>query len=736
MSFNLRTKFLLSMALVSASLTGAALLVVQNRVRRHVQDELSDQLHTSAQTFESFQQRQQALAQRMALLVADLPNLKAVMTTQDPATIQDASADVAQVAGGSVFVLADRSGNVVGVHAAPNGLSRQSAERLFPQSLAAGERHAWWFADGHLYDVTIQPIYAGSTASGTELGALAYGYEIDRALAANISHIGMGNVAFRYGDTTVVSTLPAEVEGDFVRWRGASGGDSSAMHLALGGEEYLAVTVRLGQQGTTPVQLVVLTSYDRATAFLVELNRLILGVGLLALLIGSALVYFISDRFTRPLRNLLVGVAALEGGDFRYPLDVRGSDEAAQLTSAFDRMRDSLQKSQESLLRAARMEALGQLAGGVAHDFNNLVTIINGYAELVLAKVDPEGGLVRYLNEIKKAGTRASALTRQLLAFSRKQVLEMHPLDLNAVLTNMHKMLRVLIGEDVELTIGQAASLPDINGDVGQVEQVVMNLAANARDAMPRGGKLTIETAVVTIDAPQREGAAELRPGTYVLLAVSDTGTGIDHEVQRHIFEPFYTTKEVGKGTGLGLATVYGITRQSGGVISVYSELGQGTTFKIYFPAMLEKTKLLEKPKPAVALSRGTETLLLVEDEDAVRSLAREALEMHGYRVLDAKDGTAALEVARAHGDAIQLLITDVVMPGMSGVDLAERLVAARPGLRVLYMSGYTERAIVNHGVDAQMAFLQKPFTPNGLVQRVQEVLSQAEALAATVAAG
>jgi signal transduction histidine kinase len=717
----LRTKFLLSMLLVSGSLTAAALLVVQDRVRRHVEEDLSAQLHSSAQTFQNFHQRQQALAQRMALLVADLPNLKAVMTTQDPATIQDASAGVSQVAGGSVFVLADRSGRIVGVHPEQGGLRRESAERLFRQSLQAGERHAWWFADGHLYEVILQPINTGPSENSTELGVLAYGNEIDHALAEDVRHIALGEVAFRYGDTTVVSTLPQGTEADFARSKiaGTNGGPT---RLWLGGEEYLASTVRLDEEGGAPVHLVVLTSYDHATAFLVQLNRLILVVGFVALLAGSALVFLISDTFTRPLRGLLVGVAALEKGDFLYPLEAHGSDEAAQLTSAFDRMRHSLRKSQETLLRAARMEALGQLAGGVAHDFNNLVTIINGYAELVLVKLEPDSPLVRYLNEIKKAGTRASGLTHQLLAFSRKQVLETHPIDLNGVLTNMHKMLRVLIGEDIDLVMAQAAALPQIMGDPTQVEQVVMNLAANARDAMPRGGKLTMETSVFNV--PQGEGTAELLPGKYVRLAVSDTGTGIDEETQRHIFEPFFTTKEVGKGTGLGLATVYGITRQSGGAISVYSEVGQGTTFKLYFPALAEKMKTAEKAEAPVALAAGTETILVVEDENAVRSLAREALETQGYRVLDAQNGAVALQVAQTHAGEIHLLITDVVMPVMSGRDLAEQLVKIRPGLRVLYMSGYTERAVTDHGISSQMAFVQKPFTPTGLVRRVQDLLS------------
>ncbi len=706
------------MLLVSGSLTAAALLVVQYRVRGHVEEDLSAQLRSSAQTFQNFHQRQQALTQRMALLVADLPNLKAVMTTQDPATIQDASAEVSQVAGGSVFVLLDRSRRIVGIHPEQGGLRRESAERLFRESLQAGERHAWWFADGHLYEVIIQPINAGPSENSTQLGVLAYGNEIDHALAEDVRHIALGEVAFRYGDTTVVSTLPPGTEGEFARSKMA-GTNGEPARLWLGGEEYLASTVRLDE--TAPVRLVVLTSYDRATAFLVQLNHLILVVGFVALLAGSALVFLISDTFTRPLRSLLVGVDALEKGDFLYPLEARGSDEAAQLTSAFDRMRHSLRKSQETLLRAARMEALGQLAGGVAHDFNNLVTIINGYAELVLVKLEPDGPLVRYLNEIKKAGTRASALTHQLLAFSRRQVLETHPIDLNSVLTNMHKMLRVLIGEDIDLVMAQAAALPQIMGDPTQIEQVVMNLAANARDAMPRGGKMTMETSAVNV--PQGEGAPELLPGKYVRLAVSDTGTGIDEETQRHIFEPFFTTKEVGKGTGLGLATVYGITRQSGGAISVYSEVGQGTTFKLYFPALAEKVKTTEKVEAPVALAAGTETILVVEDENAVRSLAREALETQGYRVLDAQNGAVALEVAKAHPGEIHLLITDVVMPVMSGRDLAEQLVKLRPGLRVLYMSGYTERAITDHGVSAQMAFVQKPFTPTGLVRRVQGLL-------------
>jgi two-component system cell cycle sensor histidine kinase/response regulator CckA len=388
--------------------------------------------------------------------------------------------------------------------------------------------------------------------------------------------------------------------------------------------------------------------------------------------------------------------------------------------------RDVTERKQleEQLRQSQKMEAIGQLAGGVAHDFNNLLTAINGYSGLALQCIDDNHPLKGYLEEIKKAGDRAANLTRQLLAFGRKQILQPLAINLNDVVTDMNKMLRRLIGEDIQLAAKLDPALKKTKADPGQIEQVLVNLVVNARDAMPQGGKLTIETLGVDLDQDYAGRHVGVVPGTYVMLAVSDTGAGMDEDMQARIFDPFFTTKEKGKGTGLGLSTVYGIVKQSGGNIWVYSELGHGTTFKVYLPELAagsQKTEaaIVESPMPG-----GSETILLVEDEEVVRGLARKILEHAGYSVLDANRGEEAVRVCLERAEPIDLLLTDVVMPETSGKEVADRLTGLLPGLRVLFMSGYTDEAIVHHGVlDSNVEFIQKPFTPAALVRKVREVL-------------
>ena len=380
---------------------------------------------------------------------------------------------------------------------------------------------------------------------------------------------------------------------------------------------------------------------------------------------------------------------------------------------------------EEQYRQAQKMEAVGRLAAGVAHDFNNLLMAITGYSELLLARLGERDPLRRYVEEVKKAGDRAASLTRQLLTFSRQQVLELRVLDLNSVVANVDKMLRRVIGEDIELVAILGADLAPVKADPGQLEQVILNLAVNSRDAMPQGGKLTIETSSVELAEASSHRHGELSPGKYVVLAVSDSGCGMDSETQAHIFEPFFTTKEQGKGTGLGLAMVYGIVKQSGGSVWVYSEVGQGTTFKVYLPQVNEKVTAQVPRPPQPVLTRGWETILLVEDEEPVRSLVRSVLEASGYAVLEARHGEDALVVSEQHKGPIQLLVTDVVMPEMSGPELAEHLAPFHREMKVLYMSGYTEGSIQHHGrLGLGTAYLPKPFTPETLVRKVREVLN------------
>jgi two-component system cell cycle sensor histidine kinase/response regulator CckA len=390
------------------------------------------------------------------------------------------------------------------------------------------------------------------------------------------------------------------------------------------------------------------------------------------------------------------------------------------------RMERALRESKEQFLQAQKMEAVGRLAGGVAHDFNNLLTVITGFCDILLrthALQDPSRVLVE---EIQKAGERAALLTRQLLAFGRKQMLLPQVLSFNVVVADMDRMLRRIIGEDVELTTVLGPGLGSVLADKGQIGQVILNLVVNARDAMPRGGKLTIETADVFFDQAYVATHPDVRVGPHVMLAVADTGVGMSEEVRAHVFEPFFTTKEVGKGSGLGLATVFGIVKQSGGHIAVYSEPGHGTTFKIYFPMVGEKTREIVAEVPVSDVPLGQETILLVEDADPVRALAREVLQKCGYTIMEARHGRDALRLAEHFAGTIDLLLTDVVMPQMGGPELANTLRAQRPNTRVMYMSGYTDDAIFRHGLlEGETAFIQKPFAMEALARKVREVLDR-----------
>jgi PAS domain S-box-containing protein len=383
------------------------------------------------------------------------------------------------------------------------------------------------------------------------------------------------------------------------------------------------------------------------------------------------------------------------------------------------------QTKEEQLRQAQKMESIGTLAGGIAHDFNNLMTVVTGYSELALWSLTGESSLRSKIEEIKKAGERATGLTRQLLAFSRKQMLQPKVLELNAVVSGMAKMLPRLIGEHIDLRFRLADSLGQIKADPGQIEQVLMNLAVNARDAMPEGGVLTIRTENVHLTGKFGLSDLSVEPGHYVLMEVSDTGFGMDAETQSHIFEPFFTTKEVGKGTGLGLSTVYGIVKQSGGSLWAYSEVGKGTIFKIYLPRV-DQVIDCEESLGSVTVPRGQETVLLVEDDEVVRNLTKEILETFGYSVLVASNGREGLRVSREFQGPIDLVITDVIMPQMSGREMAEGLKTVRPDTRVLFMSGFTDDVIVHHRVlDESVSFIQKPFSPEGLASKTREVLDQ-----------
>jgi signal transduction histidine kinase len=482
------------------------------------------------------------------------------------------------------------------------------------------------------------------------------------------------------------------------------------------------------------------------------------------LLLALTLVYLFTRGIGRRLQTLTENAEALAAGrELARPLS--GTDEIAHLDRVFHRMaqelrgareelevkveertselsqanerlteqiaerlkaEESLRESEHRFLQSQKLEAVGRLAGGVAHDFNNLLTIITGHSELLLRRVGREDPARHRVEEIKRAGERAAGLTRQLLAFSRKQMMQPKVFELNGLVQESGRMLRRLIGEDVELELRPNPAAGRVNADPGQIEQVLVNLVVNARDAMPGGGRIVVETAAVSLDERYTDLRLDVRRGAYVMLAVSDTGHGMDEATRQRIFEPFFTTKEQGKGTGLGLSTVYGIVKQSDGNIYVYSEPGKGTTVKVYLPHV-ESVAEQEEAADAPESAGGSETVLLAEDEPSVRSLAAGVLAEAGYKVLEAADGAEALRLAGEYRGTIHVLVTDVVMPVLGGRELADRLTAGRPGLRVIYMSGYTDDAIVHHGVlDAGIILLEKPFTPEGLKHKVREVLDSA----------
>jgi PAS domain S-box-containing protein len=444
------------------------------------------------------------------------------------------------------------------------------------------------------------------------------------------------------------------------------------------------------------------------------------------ILAGEEVPKTLEKRYLRKSGNVLWGIigAFLLRGDDGAPLFF-----ITHIQDITERKRAEAEKEklQAQLLQAMKMEAVGRLAGGVAHDFNNLLTVITGYSELLLQKIGKESPMHREVEEIKRAGERAASLTQQLLAFSRKQIIEPRVVRLDLLVADMQAMLTRLIGEDISLQATTGKSLGSLKVDSGQFQQILMNLVVNARDAMPGGGKIVIETANVDLDEGYCALHPYVKPGQFVMLAVSDTGQGMSEEVKAHIFEPFFTTKEKGCGTGLGLATTYGAVHQAGGSIEVFSEVGIGTTLKIYLPRVEEEAlKPVNDDRPT-DLPGGTETVLVVEDEEIVRNVSVQILERLGYRVLQARNGTEAIAEVQGYGARIDLLLTDVVMPGMNGGELATQLVLHNPEMKVLFTSGYTEDVISHHGVLAEgVSFIGKPYTPSSLARKVREVLDKA----------
>jgi len=738
LALGLRTKFLLSIVLIIAGLTFATLLIVGHTAEGQVQREIEKDTRNSILTFENLRAERQLEENRQAELLATLPSVKSLLSgEEDSPVVREAAEDLWLSGGYELAALADWRGKVVALHTSIPGFSQGAAEEMLARSGRMTETGGWWFGDGHLYQVASRPVQLGTDGENKQIGTVIVGREVDASVASDVGRIAFCQIAFRYGGELVVSSLPAMDEHELANELENS---PTAQNIQMGNEHYRASTVNLTPGLFPPVTLTVLKSYDEAAAFIARLNQALIGLGIFAVIAGAGLVFLISDTFTKPLATLVNGVRALEEGDFNYALDMGSGDEVAEVTAAFDRMRCTLKRNEEQskrlgdqLRQAQKMEAVGRLAGGVAHDFNNLLTVIKGHSDMLEEKLPPATPLYHSITQVRKATDRATSLTRQLLAFSRMQVLQPKTLDLNSLIADISKMLPVLIGEDIEFKFDPEKSLALVKADPTQIEQVLMNLAVNARDAMEgKGGKLTVRTRNINHDAEYAKAHPPTVPGSYVLLEVEDTGEGMDAQTKARIFEPFFTTKELGKGTGLGLSTVYGVVKQSGGYIWVDSELGRGTKFQIYLPKTGD-TLQAAKPEKTGSLIRGCGTVLLAEDEDAVRELASEFLRASGYTVLIAKDGLDALEIAEQRRSSIHVLVTDVVMPRMRGTELARKLKRCHPELRVVYMSGYLEHNSHPDGYEPESAFLQKPFTRESLLLKIEEaILNKTEALQAS----
>jgi signal transduction histidine kinase/ActR/RegA family two-component response regulator len=718
----LRTKFLFSLVLVTAGVTCATLLVVWHTARVQVQREMEDEARNAILAFQVVQQQHQIELSHKADLLATL----AVMRNGDATTIQDVSEDPWQSENCDLFVLVDPTGKIVAMHTTSGVFPVGTAEEMFRRSKMS-DATGWWYSGTRLYQVVLQRFYADPPLNKTLLGTVIVGRGIDIREVTDLRRISANQVVLRYGSSIVVSTLNVLKEWELTP---QIQGRSAPEQVQIDNERYLASSVEL-TPGTRPaVSLTVLKSYNDATAVLNRLYHLLLGIGLVAVLAGGALVFVISDTFTHPLASLVGGVRALEQGNFTFPLETHGGDEVAQVTRAFDGMRATLQRNEvqrqqleDQLRQSQKMDAIGRLAGGVAHDFNNLLTVIMGHSGLLLQRLQPTDTLYGSSEQIEKAARRAASLTRQLLAFCRMQVLQPKVLDLNALVSDMEKMVARLVREDVVFEFQPGKSLGQVKADPGQIEQVMLNLIVNASDAMPGGGKLTIETRNVTLDETCTQNRPSMQVGRYVLLAVTDTGCGMDANTKSRIFEPFFTTKGQGKGTGLGLATVYGVVKQSGGWIWVDSEPGKGTRFEVYLPKVDEPKESTLPKKMTPAWTSRSETVLIAEDEEAVKELACQFLESAGYRVLTAKDGTEALAIAERSGEPIHVLLTDIVMPNMRGPELAKRLKLLHSDLTVVYMSGYLEYERGSEEFLEGGFFLQKPFSRDTLVRKVSEAL-------------
>ncbi len=707
--------FLYSSALL-VTLIVATLLFVTFRSRVYVDARVTEALANSRERILKVKGDRKATLLSTASLVASFPELKALLDT-DTDTVRDfLLAYQRENRRSELLVALDPEGRVIARtdEEAPVPIPEVRSHWLQPV-LDAGEAEGFFVTGTEIYLAVAVPAEAGDKLFGFVIAGTRINNEFAASLTSNNSRIVI--VSDRILGSSVSRTMSWNTIGD---WLAIPHSTDGTKRVTVGREQFIATDFALSDQ-SPPVLAIILQSLDQATEPYRNIQLGLLVLGLLVTAAGIAGSALLAETITSPVARLLQATKEVASGKLEHRIDVDTGDEIGELATSFNHMLDERQRLELQIRQSQKMEAVGRLAGGVAHDFNNLLTVIIGRAEMLMGRMGTSSPMFDDVGLILESSERAANLTRQLLAFSRRQVLQPRILNLNAFLSRMGNMVRRLVGEDVELHLELAPDLKRIKADPSQVEQVVMNLVVNARDAMPSGGKLIIRTVDVQLAEPRVNAHMSVPEGSYVLLEVQDSGMGISDEVRPHLFEPFFTTKDPSKGTGLGLSTVYGIVRQSNGYIDVETGPHQGSRFQIYLPAFDDLDVPAPSPKAPMVLA-GTETILLVEDEDSVRHLAAEILTSFGYKVLKAASGADAIAICDSYEHPIHLLISDVLMAQLNGPELAARIRILRPTVRVMFISGYTERAENLLAGDA--AFLQKPFTMRELGEKVKEVLS------------
>ena len=731
----LETQVIVGITLLVAFSLAAILVATTRTLTARSLARASIDLETARTAFDRLTDDRSAFAAAQAVLVTRLPVFRAHMSdprlAADFATLAALADEYREQLKADFCVVTDHAGRWTAGAGWPSDVQPSDAVRAVISKAVAGEpSRAITVVGGGLYLLVSEPAKFADEVVGT----LTVGVALDDDVVSRLAELTNSEVALVADGALYASSLSGAtraalsslVDND----TGEASSPSAITNRVLAGREYVYGQFPLdaGQGG----RLVLLQDWEPVRQSVNELRfRLLLtGLAIFAVAVGAGVLF--SRRMSRPLRDIADAAGHIAAGDWSRRVPVRGSAESMLMAHAFNDMTTSLvglyeeaRERDDQLRQAQKMEAIGRLAGGVAHDFNNLLTVMSGYAEALLVSMKSEDPRRGDVHEILNAADRAAGLTRQLLAFGRRQLVTPRALALDAIVENLQQMLRRLLAENVTLTNSAPPGLWRVRADAGQMEQVVINLVINGRDAMPDGGTLHIELANEVLDERTDGRGPHLPPGSYVRLSVTDTGCGMDAETVARIFEPFFTTKAEGRGTGLGLATVYSIVEHAGGAIDVDTEVGRGTTFHIYLPRTTEHDSATEvRERPLASPLRGAETMLLVEDDDKVRGLIANALAQAGYSVLNAAGGEQALAIVRAYPDPIHLLLTDVVMPGLNGREVAERVRTLRPSTRILFMSGHSDDSLLRSGIETSGAqFIQKPFPMEALLSKIGETL-------------